>query len=79
MAITLTVDLTDTEQSRLEQAAALVAPGATPAQIKAWAEATMKRELRRVARQRYLQALRDADTADRDAELATWATDWTEV
>lgn len=46
MAINLTVSLTDAEQAIVEEVAAQVAPGATAAQIKAWAERQAKAGLR---------------------------------
>jgi hypothetical protein len=46
MAVNLTVALTDTEQAIVEALAVRVAPGATAAQIKAWAERECKRALR---------------------------------
>lgn len=46
MAINLTVNLTDAEQAIVEAVAAKAAPGATPAQIKAWAERRAKAGLR---------------------------------
>jgi hypothetical protein len=46
MAINLTVSLTDAEQAIVNEVAAKVAPGATPAQIKAWAEKQCKIGLR---------------------------------
>jgi hypothetical protein len=46
MAINLTVALTDAEQAIVNEVAAKVAPGATPAQIKAWAEKQAKAGLR---------------------------------
>jgi hypothetical protein len=46
MAINLTVSLTDAEQAVVEEIAALAAPGASPAQIKAWAEKKAKAGLR---------------------------------
>ena len=61
MAINLTVALTDAEQAIVEQVAAIVAPGATGAQIKAWAE----RECKRALRAKVLDIKR---VADEDAE-----------
>ena len=46
MAINLTVALTDSEQAILTEVAGKVAPGATPAQIKTWAELQAKAGLR---------------------------------
>jgi uncharacterized protein YdeI (YjbR/CyaY-like superfamily) len=46
MAINLTVALTDAEQAFVNEVAAKVAPGATPAQIKTWAEKQAKAGLR---------------------------------
>jgi len=46
MAINLTVALTDSEQAVVEAVAAVVTPGATPLEIKAWAEKECKRALR---------------------------------
>ena len=46
MAITLTIELTDQEQARLLEIASVVAPNATPAQIKEWAEKKAKQGLR---------------------------------
>lgn len=69
MAIDLTVSLSDQEQALIEQTAALVAPGTTPAQIKAWAEALCKEALREASRTKtfyhYL-----------DEALLQWDTDW---
>lgn len=42
MAVTLTIDLSDAEEAALLDAAGVVVPGATPAQIKAWAEERAK-------------------------------------
>jgi hypothetical protein len=46
MAITLSVVLTDSEQAVMEAVATKVAPGATAAQKKAWAEKQAKNGLR---------------------------------
>ena len=46
MAINLTVALTDAEQAIVNEVAAKVAPAATSAQIKAWAEKQAKAGLR---------------------------------
>ena len=46
MAINLTVALTDAEQAILTEVAGKVAPGATAAQVKAWAEKQAKAGLR---------------------------------
>lgn len=46
MAITLSVNLTDAEQAKLLEIAAKVKPGATPLEIKTWAEKQAKVGLR---------------------------------
>lgn len=46
MAIDLTVHLTDKEQAKILEIAALVAPGSTPLQVKQWAEKQAKAGLR---------------------------------
>jgi hypothetical protein len=48
MAITLSVDLTDSEQAKLLEIAAILYPNATPAQVKTWAEKKAKMGLRRI-------------------------------
>jgi hypothetical protein len=48
MAITLSVDLTDTEQAKLLEIAGVLYPNATPAQVKNWAEKKAKLGLRRL-------------------------------
>lgn len=48
MAITLTIELSDAEQAKLLEIAAVLAPNATPAQVKAWAEKKAKVGLRRI-------------------------------
>lgn len=78
MAVTLSVDLTDQEQARLAEVAELVQPGATPAQVKAWAEGVMRRELRLAVRQRYLKWLNDQQTAARLDDLQSWDSEWSD-
>lgn len=46
MAVTLSIVLNDQEEARILEVASLVAPGSTPAQIKAWAEKQAKNGLR---------------------------------
>lgn len=46
MAIDLIVRLTDQEQAKILEIAALVAPGSTPTQVKQWAEKQAKAGLR---------------------------------
>lgn len=53
MAITLTIELTDQEQAKLLEIAAVVKPGATPAQIKNWAEKQAKHGLRESVQRLY--------------------------
>ena len=72
MAVTLSVDLTDAEQAKLVEIANLIQPGATQAQIKAWAEKTCKRELRKAVRERYMATLDEAASAS----LSTWDSAW---
>jgi hypothetical protein len=53
MAITLSVFLTDAEQAKLSEIAEALAPGASPAQIKAWAEREAKNGLRNTIQRIY--------------------------
>mgnify|MGYP001108578430 CR=1 FL=1 len=46
MAVTLTVNLTDSEQARILEIANAIAPNATPSQVKEWAEVKAKEGLR---------------------------------
>lgn len=48
MAVTLTIVLSDEEQAKLTEIASMIHPGATPAQIKKWAEKKAKAGLRRI-------------------------------
>lgn len=66
MAINLTVALTDAEQAYVEQVASRVAPGATAAQIKAWAEKKAKAGLREAV----VAAAAQHERQQRDAALA---------
>lgn len=77
MAINLTVALTDSEQAKVQELAAVVAPGMSAAQLKAWAEAKAKSLLREhivdLARRERLEA---ENVARRDADAAfvvAWA------
>lgn len=74
MAINLTVALTDAEQAFVNEVAAKVAPGATPAQIKAWAEKQAKAGLRAAVlaqRKAFDEAEAVALRAAREAEVDT--------
>lgn len=73
MAVTLSVDLTDAEQAKLAEVAELIQPGATPQQVKAWAEKQAKRGLRRTVRERYMAFLQDQDATDLSAWDSLWA------
>jgi len=48
MAVTLTIELNDQEQAKLLEIAAVLDPGATPLQVKTWAEKQAKIGLRRI-------------------------------
>ena len=48
MAVTLSIELNDQEQAKLLEIASVLAPNATPAQIKTWAEKKAKAGLRRI-------------------------------
>ena len=76
MAFTLTVEISDSEQARILEIAAVVVPDATPAQIKTWAERTMKKALRAeiVGRRRALWA--DAENEARAVFEAEQDADW---
>lgn len=78
MAITLSVALNDTEQARIVEVAALVAPNATPAQVKAWAEGVCKEALRVEVRRLALEAQREAENLARRSIDEAWTTDWPE-
>jgi hypothetical protein len=74
MAINLTVALTDAEQAVVEEVAAIAAPGATAAQIKAWAEQKAKAGLRQAVldvKQRVI--FDEANVARATAEAALYA------
>jgi hypothetical protein len=66
MAINLTVALTDAEQAIVSEVAARVAPGATAAQIKTWAE----KECKNALRARVLEFKRAYDADDDRAAVA---------
>lgn len=66
MAINLTVALTDSEQAVVQAVALVEQPGATAAQIKAWAERFCKQELR-------TEILRLKRAQDADADRAVLA------
>lgn len=74
MAVTLSVDLTDAEQAKLQEVAQLIQPGATQAQIKAWAERNAKKGLRRIVRERYMQTLQEQTAVG----LSSWDGQWAE-
>lgn len=76
MAVNLTVALTDAEQARLSDVAALVAPNATPAQVKEWAETTAKAKLRDEVLRIHRDAVRDAENAARRQDEQAWSNDW---
>jgi hypothetical protein len=72
MAINLTVALTDAEQAVVEEVAALAVPGASPAQIKAWAERKSKAGLRQAVldvKQRLILDQANATRAAAEASL----------
>jgi hypothetical protein len=74
MAIDLTVALTDAEQAIVTAVAEIVAPGATPLQVKEWAEAECKRALRSKVLDLKRVADEDAERialANRAAQLLT--------
>ena len=73
MAVTLSIDLSDSEQAKLAEIAGLVAPGMSPAEVKAWAERTAKAALRAEVVDRYGAWRRDQENAARrtgDDELS---------
>ena len=76
MAINLTVALTDNEQARLAAIAAEVAPGMSPAQVKAWAEGKAKDGLREAVVEVWQQYRREQENAARQAADAALAGDW---
>lgn len=78
MAINLTVALNDSEQAKLAEVAALVAPGASPAQVKAWAEKTAKEALRQVVIERARDARRESENEARRTAEAADAAAWPE-
>ena len=76
MAIQLQVNLTDSEQAKVLEIAAVDAPGATGPQIKAWAEKLMKNALRDeiVGRDRAIR--REAENDARKVAEAALEVDW---
>ncbi len=78
MAVTLEVQLTDTEQSRILEIAAVVAPGATPLEIKAWAETVCKNALRAEVSRYALEAFQQLENTRRLDMYADLAADWPE-
>lgn len=76
MAIDLTVSLTDTEQAIVQAVALKEQPGATAAQIKAWAEKFCKSQLRseilRIKKQQDEDADRAAAAARTDADVTNF-------
>ena len=70
MAVTLSFNLTDAEEARIIEIAGMVAPDATPAQIKAWAERHAKIGLREIVMRVYNEY--------KDAQLESdWPVDMT--
>ena len=74
LAVTLSVVLSDAEQAKLAEIAEMISPGATQAQVKAWAEKQAKRGLRRTVRERYMAFLQEQGAS----ELTTWDSQWAE-
>jgi uncharacterized protein YehS (DUF1456 family) len=57
MAVDLTVHLTDEEQAKIVEIAAVVAPQMTPLELKAWAEKEAKNGLRETVQKIYFDYL----------------------
>jgi alkylhydroperoxidase/carboxymuconolactone decarboxylase family protein YurZ len=76
MAITLSVPLTDAEQARILQVAAVVAPGASGPQIKAWAEGVCKQALREAVQVHAVRAADEAANTARREALDALGADW---
>jgi len=76
MAITLNIEITDAQQAKIVEAAAIVAPDAKPAAIKAWAERTCKQALRAEVRSVLDAARREAENEARQAVDADWSAAW---
>lgn len=83
MATNLTISLTDTEEAKVLEIAALVAPGMTPAEVKTWAERVSKDCLRvEVFRRLYeyrSEQVNDARQIEDDADVVAWPEDAPEV
>jgi hypothetical protein len=73
MAIDLTVSLTDAEQAAIEQVAHVVAPGASPAIVKQWAETKAKEGLRQAVVDIYGRRLRSESQAQVNADVTAVA------
>ena len=76
MAVDLTVSLTDEEQAIVSEMADYFRPGATNAEIKAWAEKAAKNGLRQRVIELQNRRAQEAAQATRSAENATLNTDW---
>lgn len=78
MAVTLTIELADAEQARLQQIAEMIQPGITGPEIKAWAEKTAKNQLRIRVMALYEETQQRAQRATRQAEVVEISEDWAE-
>lgn len=76
MAITLNVDLSDSEQNLLFLLAEQENPGADNATKRVWAEAVAKNGLREKLWQLRAEQVRDDQAAERQTEAATFTADW---
>lgn len=76
MATTLNIQISDAEQAKILEAAAIAAPNATGAQIIAWAETTSKAALRAEVVAVLRGAEREAENVARRAEAAALDAAW---
>ena len=78
MAITLEVPLNDAEQARIVEVGAIVAPGMSGAELKAWAESFMKQALRDKVRDVAIEAQTEAANVARRQALEAIDAAWPE-
>jgi hypothetical protein len=79
MAIDLTVSLTDQEQALIQTLALREAPGATPLQIKTWAEKECKKGLRAAVIDRWRAAVLEDNEVNLRNKQAQAETDFPKV